>query len=202
MPADRGSPPWCARLTSELDAADRRATALAATLTSLQLNWTPAPAEWSIGQCLDHLCVASEVYLPPMSASLSGRRLAPVAEIRPGWFGRFFIRTYIEPSARTRRATAPKKIAPQAHVEPSVLERFIRNNDEARALVLRAGKYDVNRVRFRNPFIPLLRFTVGTGLEILSRHQRRHLLQAERVRARAEFPAPPSTSQASVQVIR
>ena len=198
MPADRESPPWCARLTSELDAADRRATALAGTLTSPQLNWTPGPGEWSIGQCLDHLCVSSEVYLPAISTSLQGSRLAPVAEVTPGWFGRFFIRTYIEPSARTRRARAPKKIVPQAHVEPSVLQRFIRNNDETRALVLRAGQYDVNRIRFRNPFIPLLRFTVGTGLEILSRHQRRHLLQAERIRARAEFPAPASGSPAGV----
>jgi hypothetical protein len=48
--------------------------------------------------------------------------------------------------------------------------------------------YDVNRIRFRNPFIPVLRFTVGTGLEILSNHQRRHLLQAERVRESLEFP--------------
>lgn len=183
---------------SELDAADRRATALAGTLTSPQLNWTPGPGEWSVGQCLDHLCVASEVYLPPMSSALAGSRLAPVAEITPGWFGRFFIRTYIEPSAGTRRAKAPKKIAPRAHVEPSVLERFIRNNAEARALVLRAAKYDVNRIRFKNPFIPLLRFPVGTGLEILSRHQRRHLLQAERIRERAEFPAPASSSQANV----
>ena len=37
-------------------------------------------------------------------------------------------------------------------------------------------------IRFRNPFIPLLRFTVGTGLEIVAKHESRHLLQAEGVR--------------------
>jgi hypothetical protein len=34
-----------------------------------------------------------------------------------------------------------------------------------------------------NPFVPLVRFTVGTGVEIVWRHQHRHLLQAERVAA-------------------
>jgi hypothetical protein len=36
--------------------------------------------------------------------------------------------------------------------------------------------------------VALIRFTVGTGLEILTRHENRHLLQAERVRANPAFP--------------
>jgi hypothetical protein len=43
-------------------------------------------------------------------------------------------------------------------------------------------------VWFRNPFVPLIRFTVGTGLEILSKHERRHLLQAERIRESPNVP--------------
>src|SRR2546430_4319296 len=39
------------------------------------------------------------------------------------------------------------------------------------------------RSRFKNPFVRIIRFTVGTGLEVLWRHERRHLLQAERIRA-------------------
>jgi hypothetical protein len=66
------------------------------------------------------------------------------------------------------------------------------SKQKARELVLRAGNYNVNRVRFKNPFIPGLRFTVGTGLEILLGHQRRHLLQAERIRERLEFPGQAS----------
>jgi len=49
--------------------------------------------------------------------------------------------------------------------------------------------YDVNRIRFKNPFVPLIRFTVGTGLEIVSQHESRHLLQAERIRESPGFPA-------------
>ena len=88
----------------------------------------------------------------------------------------------------SRRARAPKKIDPGPHVEPSVLESFLRSNQRAMQLVQDASDYDVNRIRFKNPFVPLLRFTVGTGLEIVSKHQDRHLLQAERVKECADFP--------------
>ncbi len=180
---------WAKRLLSELDTADQRAKALAAGLTPLQLNWKPSPAAWSVGQCLDHLRVANEVYIPPMTASLKDQRPATVPEIAPGWFGRWFIRNYIEPSENTKRGTAPKKIAPVIQVEADVLDRFLTSNEAARELVRIAGAYDVNRIRFKNPFIPMLRFTVGTGLEIISRHERRHLLQAERVKQVTGFPA-------------
>jgi hypothetical protein len=69
-----------------------------------------------------------------------------------------------------------------------VLAAFLRSNQAARDLVRRAAGYDVNAIRFRNPFLPLLRFTVGTGLEITAKHESRHLLQAERVRRLSEFP--------------
>jgi hypothetical protein len=111
-----------------------------------------------------------------------------VQDITPGWLGRWFIRTYIEPSSRGKRARAPRRIAPAQQIDPSVLDLFLRSNEVARDLVRRAGAYDINRIRFRNPFIPLLRFTVGTGLEIVWRHQRRHLLQAERIKQTPTFP--------------
>jgi hypothetical protein len=38
-------------------------------------------------------------------------------------------------------------------------------------------------------FIPVIRFTVGTGFEVTSKHESRHLLQAERVRQAPGFPA-------------
>jgi hypothetical protein len=185
---DEASPRWSARLISELNAADERATALAKTLTPRQLNWTSSPGVWSVGQCLEHLYVTNEVYLEPMSTSLEGRQPAVVQEITPGWLGRWFIRNFIEPSSKMKRVRAPRKIRPGAQIEPHILDRFLDSNHRARDLVLRARNYDVNRVRFRNPFIPVIRFTVGTGLEIMSKHQRRHLLQAERIRESPEFP--------------
>ena len=181
-------PGWSQRLISELYTADRRAERLAKALTPEQLNWRPRPNAWSVGQCLQHLYVANEVYLPAISSSLDGRRRSRVQEIVPGWFGRWFIRKYIEPSPESRRARAPKKIEPGKEVEPSILESFLRSNREARELVYRASDYDINRIRFKNPFIPMLRFTLGTGLEIVSKHQSRHLLQAECVRQCADFP--------------
>ena len=182
-------PAWCQRVISELHASDARAIALVKPLTPEQLNWKPAPETWSVGQCIEHLALSNEVYLGPIADALAGAPSGAADTITPGWFGRWFIRNYIAPSPQTRRARAPGKSAPVlSRVEPVILERFLRGNRDMRELVARAGGYDVNRLRFKNPFIPLIRFTVGTGFEITAKHEDRHLLQAERVRQAPQFP--------------
>jgi len=182
-------PPWFVRIASDLDAADARAAALMRGLTVAQINWTPRPGSWSIGQCLEHLCLSNEVYAEPMLEALGDQATGPVDEIRPGWFGRWFIRRYIEPTTQATRARAPTKIVPIVpQLDPSILDRFVRSNVAIRRVMAHAHGHDVNRVRFRNPFVPLIRFTVGTGLQIIARHNHRHLLQAERVKQSPGFP--------------
>ena len=63
-----------------------------------------------------------------------------------------------------------------------MLRPFGRSNQAVRGIIRPAAVHNVNRIRFKNPFIPGIRFTVGTGLQIICSHERRHLLQARRVK--------------------
>lgn len=186
-------PGWAARLSSEFETADARAGALARGLTAEQLNWPPRPGAWSVGQCLEHLAVGNELYLAAIETALAGRTPdGAVNDLRIGAPSRWFIRRYVAPpSAHMKRAAAPGKIKPRTAVDAQVLDRFLRSNARTREIIRRAADYDVNRLRFRNPFAPVIRFTVGTGLEILSQHEQRHLLQAEKVAESPGFPGPP-----------
>lgn len=181
-------PKWTSRLLEEFDASDRRASDVAGGLTLEQLNWKRAEAEWSVGQCLEHLALSSEAYLPAIARALTGRPERVVREITPGWFGRWFLTHVIEPSPTSARRRAPRRITPVSLVDRSILDRFHRTNIDAREVPRRASRLDVNRIRFTNPFVPVTRFTAGTGLVILATHQRRHILQAEGIRTAAGFP--------------
>ena len=119
------SPPWCARLVAEFDAADARAAALAKGLSVAQVNWKPAPGQWSIGQCLEHLAVSNEVYGRAIANALSDAPPGAADEIRPGWFARYFIREYIALTGRKTRHKAPPKIRPVPDVDARILQRFL-----------------------------------------------------------------------------
>jgi len=88
----------------------------------------------------------------------------------------------MEPPPR-RKFRSPKQIRPRAHKPgQEVLSAFIAAHDELRSLIHEAHALDLNRIRFKNPFIGFLRFSVGTGMLIISAHDRRHLWQAQQVR--------------------
>jgi hypothetical protein len=188
-------PGWSTRLLADLDEADRRAIAVARSLTPSQLNWKPGEGRWSVGQCLEHLCINNDLYAPPIAGALTGTPGGSVPEITHGWFARWFIRAYIEPSPQTKRGRNPGRTTPASEVDPSVVDRLIAGNVTVRKLIRTAAGYDVNRLRFRNPYVPVIYFTVGSGLVILVRHQHRHLLQAERVVESAGFPRVDHTAR-------
>jgi hypothetical protein len=181
-------PEWVERLLSELAESDGRAERVTNGLSKEQLNWRPCPGKWSIGQCLEHLRSANDVYLPAIRSSLRAASRSSVSKILVPWPSRWFIRNYIAPNPGGARAQAPKALTPTSEISGGILKDFLASNARARELVLIAAAYDVNRIRFRNPLVPFLRFTVGTGLEIVSKHESRHLFQAEAVRSAANFP--------------
>ena len=181
-------PAWHERLRENLSVNDEAAKKLVAGLNEEQLNWQPAPGRWSVGQCLEHLCNTNEAYLPAIVEALREKPDAPVEQIVPGWFGGWFLRNFIEPSPQGKRVPAPSKIRPTARVGLPVLERFLSGNQACRQLIQDARSKDVNRIRFWNPLVKGIRFTVGTGFGIIAAHERRHLLQAERVRNSEKFP--------------
>jgi hypothetical protein len=83
-----------------------------------------------------------------------------------------------------RKFSAPKQAVPSLTIDAEeALKSFADSHDEVRALLLESAEVDLNRIRFKNPFVRLLRFTVGTGLLIILAHDRRHLWQAKQVRS-------------------
>ena len=173
-------------LEEQLDAAERDAQALVAGLDEPQGAWRPSPGAWSVAQCLDHLATANRVYLqamhePAVRARMRGKcRLRPAL---PGLIGGWFIRS-LEPPVKTwSRRQAPRIIAPGT--EPSLAEsfgRFAASQNEVRAFVHEFADLDLSGVRFPNPFVTGVRFSLATGLHVIPAHERRHLWQAWRVR--------------------
>jgi hypothetical protein len=178
LPADLQS------VMDELDKADREAKQLVSELTEADLNWQPGGGTgWSVAQCLDHLGQMNSVYTAALRAAVreaDPKSMARRGAIQPGWFGRWFIHA-MEPPPR-RRLKSPKQGRPAARKSgQEVLSAFVAAHNELRSLIQEARGLDLNRLRFRNPFIGVLRFTVGTGMLIINAHDRRHLWQAQQI---------------------
>lgn len=189
-PAGSPLPDELRRILDDLDANERRAAALLSGLDDTTVNWRPDDRSWSTVQCIDHLNVAARVYQAAMEPALEAARTKGRTRrgpIRPGWFERKFLAS-LEPPPK-RKLPAPSKIVPALRGNrDELLEEFRRQHANVSELIRAFAGLDLGSIRFQNPFIPILRFTVGTGLLVIPAHERRHLWQAEQLRNKPGFP--------------
>jgi hypothetical protein len=189
-----------ARLPSDLhaleqayDAAERDARAVTDGLTEALGTWRAEPLSWSVAECLDHLAVASRVYIAAMEPSAAdalanGRRRQGPA--MPGVIGRWFVRTFEPPVKPRFKIKAPRKIRPR--VSPPLADAaaaFLASQTELQRFLRTYAAIDLAGVHFPNPFIKGVRLSLATGLHVLAAHNRRHLWQAWNVRRAAEQSA-------------
>jgi uncharacterized damage-inducible protein DinB len=191
-----GDPEEIRALHDQLDAAEHDAATLVAGLTAEQGSWRAEPGSWSVARCLDHLATANRVYLaamqaPAVAARSRGSRSRRPA--RPGWVGGLFVATLEPPPKWWTRLKAPRAIRPRE--DPPLADAFaafMASQGQVRAFLRAYADIDLAGVRFPNPFIRGVRFSLATGLNVIAAHERRHLAQAWGVRRAMERATPAS----------
>lgn len=188
------APQWLTRTRTQLrddfTDLDQQYSALYNRCSREQMLWRPGNGSWSIAECMEHVALSISQYLAPIRAAIA-KGAPPSAEqnyafVAGGWLSSAFLKR-IGPEVTTK-FKAPGKLRPLSVDPEKVIGDLRRGHNDVQLLLAETAQLDLNRIRFRNPFIPVLRFTVATGFLVIAAHGRRHLLQAERVTKTDDFP--------------
>ena len=141
----------------------------------------PPNGGWSVGHVLEHLCVTSELYEPPIRTQLRSARpdaAAPLRPWKPTLVGRFTVNMFERPV----RMRAPKRMVPAVAPRGGVVESFLAHQRTVAQLIDDASGFDWRRLRMSSPVVSLpVRFNLGDVFSILVVHAERHARQMERV---------------------
>ncbi|HEY6348374.1 MAG TPA: DinB family protein [Candidatus Angelobacter sp.] len=178
-------------LFDQLQDIRQRARNLVAGLSPQQLLQRPDPARWSIAECLSHLNVTAAAYQPFIDEAIRKAREGKVlgkGPFNPGPLGRLLIWN-AEPPPKFRMR-APKKILPQSSItDPvQVVADFMRVQDEWEREARECDGLDLTKVKCGSPF-PLPRLRLAVPVPWMLAHERRHLLQAEKVKEKLQAKA-------------
>ncbi len=148
----------------------------------------PAPAEWSVAECVAHLNLTSAAMVPRSRAAIDGAPVMPEGEVR-AYRGLFLGRLLAAMMGPVRMfgglkigkvATPPPFVPGSELPRASVCEAFHRWQEEELQLVRQSDGRAIDRVRIASPFRAGAYYDGYSALLILSRHEMRHLVQAER----------------------
>ena len=159
-------------------------------LSAAQINWKPSEADWSIGQCFDHLIISNRGYLPILQAILAGRKKPALWErvpVLPGIFGPMLVRALRPDSGRKLRAR--KAFRPSASgVEADIIGRFLAQQDQLLRLMEATKNLDRDTIIVTSPVMGLITYSLMDAYRIITVHEQNHFVQARRVLESDGFP--------------
>ncbi|MEN7548701.1 DinB family protein [Rapidithrix thailandica] len=151
-------------------------------LTKDALNWKINPESWSILECIEHLNLYGDFYLPGIEERMTnGRDLAPSDEFNSGLLGNYFANSLLPKEKLNKMKTFKDKDPAGSDLELSTLDRFIRQQLKTLELLEKAKKVNLTRIKTSISITKLLKLRLGDTFRVLIYHNQRHLVQAEKV---------------------
>ncbi|MFA0960599.1 DinB family protein [Roseivirga sp. BDSF3-8] len=144
------------------------------------LNRKPDVTSWSTLECLEHMNLYGDHYLPEMKRQIGKSRHNPSPSYRPGWFGNWFA-GMMQPKEKLNKMKTFKSKDPWGStLDKGVVGRFIEQQKALLGILQEAKGADLGRVRVPMT-IPLMRVKLGDTLRFFVNHNERHMRQVERV---------------------
>jgi len=150
-------------------------------------NRQPEPRRWSAANCVEHLNLTSRAYLPLFrDAIVEARQLrgGPVAHYRKdalGWFMTQMIgpMRHIGKFRLMKIKTTPPFVPKGGQSRTELLSEFVRLQADIITQIRTADGLSLDKVKIVSPFGGHMKYNTYSGMVIVSRHQHRHIDQAE-----------------------
>ncbi|MBX3245058.1 MAG: DinB family protein [Acidobacteria bacterium] len=157
-------------------------------LTSAQINWKPSAESWSVGQCLDHLIKTSEIYSVDINSVAKGtrgfnflERFSPLS----GFFGKLLIKAMDNDEKKVKTSD---RFVPPSNIDANVVGLFRTSQEDLKETVRGTEHLDWKKTILTSSFMKIVTYSLADAFTIITKHQRRHMRQAERVMKLEQFP--------------
>ena len=173
------------RLVGELGPVTEAARRSFGGLSVVQLNWKPAPTEWSIAQCLEHLMLINTPYIGIFERIARGEWRPTLKErlpFLPRLFGKLVL-AVVQPDTKRKVKAAAAFLPSQSAIPADVVTRFAAHQAEVGRAMKAAASRDLARTIITSPVARFMTYSALDACRIVVTHEQHHMVQAERVLA-------------------
>jgi hypothetical protein len=169
-------------IEQELNDATARAWSLVKSTDGRLFTVRPHPNSWSAAECLAHLSISTEMFLPVLRAALDDARKRNLVSDKPpkmDWLGGV-LRWFLDPPFRQRVKTAAPFVPKAVRAKAEAFGEFSALQDKLLEILRAARGFDLRRIKIVSPFDKRVKYNLYSAFRIVAAHERRHLWQAEK----------------------
>jgi hypothetical protein len=149
-----------------------------------QLNYKSSDVDWSILECIEHLCLYGKFYLPEIENRIKNLQPTVKPHFKSGILGNYFVNMI--------KASNPKKIKATKQMDStgselsvSTIDQFLKQLEWLDSLLIKSETTDLTKVKTSISLTNFIRLRLGDTLRFVVYHNERHIEQAERIKIKA-----------------
>lgn len=148
-------------------------------LNTEQLNHKQNAAKWSVLECIEHLNLYGDFYLPEIERRILAQTPRTTSLVfKSGLIGNYFA-NMMRAEGKKMKTFADKDPA-NSTLSITTIDRFLKQQERLRALLTQAQQIDLTRTRTAISISSLIKLRLGDTFRFLIYHIDRHMKQAER----------------------
>lgn len=145
------------------------------------LNWRENEASWNILECLEHLNLYGEFYLPQIESKINNSTAKPDNEFKSGFLGNYFAKIMLPKEKLNKMKTFKDKNPLNTKLDKTVIDTFIDQQIKLLDLLNQARKVSLNKVKIQTSISSLITLKLGDTFQFFINHLIRHLNQIDRI---------------------
>lgn len=149
-----------------------------------QLQYKPDANTWSVLECIEHLNLYGDFYLPVIKTQMDKSKhqgFTPV--FKSSWLGNYFAQTLLPKEKLNKMKTFADKDANGSTLDKSVLEKFVQQQQEMLLLLEQAAQVNLTKITTGITITNWIKIRLGDTFRVVIYHNDRHRVQAENVLA-------------------
>jgi hypothetical protein len=145
------------------------------------LNNRPHEESWNILECLQHLNLYGNFYLPEITKKMADSKFGFNADFKTGFLGNYFA-TSILPNDNKKRMKTFQKMDPKHLIlTTDVITVFLEQQNRLLNLLDRARSTDLTKIHIKLSFCSWIQLRLGDIFRFVIYHNTRHIVQIKKI---------------------
>jgi hypothetical protein len=150
-------------------------------LTTEELNAREFEGRWSVLECIEHLNLYGDFYIPEIESRILKQQPSPAAMVfRSGIIGNYFAGLMqVKNGKLTKMSSPPDKNPIGSELSPTTIDRFLKQQERLKALLEESRRIDLTRTKSAISLSRWITLRLGDTFRFFVYHIERHVQQAE-----------------------
>ena len=149
-----------------------------------ELNWRENPESWNVLECLEHLNLYGDFYIPEIEIVIKNSKTNFTLDFKSGFLGNYFAMSMLPKGKLNKIKTFKNKNPLNSNLDKVSINRFVDQQLKFIELLDKSRNIDLNKIKVKISISKWIKLKLGDIFRFVINHNSRHIQQIERILAK------------------